>query len=889
MSNEQQKMPNKHVDENGIQWTYSRCFSCHENCGVLIGVDTANGEVVEIKPNEDEETILCDRVGPKGINAIKFHYHPKRINHALKRVGERGEDKWEEIPYEQALDEIAEKLGALKEQYGPETLVIAEGTYRSDHLWARTRFSNLFGNPGNIIDPGTICWCWTYTLNMAMVGWPVEDLGPIEPLKTGTLVTWGRRASECYGPQSHYSRSIAMPFSVPGTKSKLVNIDPVCTKESVMADHWLAIYPGTDLVVALAWINYIIKNEIYDEDFCTNWSNGVFLIREDTKKLLRAQDINPGCAEDDFAAWDTATESVALWCSDVNSFYDTGLDTKPALRGTFTVELADGSSVRCYTAFDALAERVSDYTLEKATAISGVPETQIADAAHAYATNGPGFIAWGIGGGDQHGYNATGMCVAKTILRIITGNLDIPGGEHVGTPGPIPDGSGKKLFPMRESEMELSEVVSEEARAKFIGNDQFRVMSWKGFDPIDKCYRKMYDIPRPMVHQLLCSPTLVWDAILEEKPYPVKALIAWSSNPLAWAPNTKHVYKALKALDLLVVVDYWKTPTAALADYIMPAADWLERPFGGTSEDAIDFFITGDRGVQPVGDRRVDYDFFRGLGLRFGQEEYWPWETYEGAVQHRLERVPNLTYDEACEMGYYATEPPGYYKHMQSLPNGELRGFATITRRAEMYPTLLEDLGYDPLPEYIEPLETPLSNPELAEKYPLRLTVGGRLAVLYHSEQRVPGHGTRNVYPYPMVQINHEDARPLGIRDGDWVWIETPRGRIRQKAKLDFGIVKGVVACMPSWWYPELPAEEPWSQGVFESNGNVLTDDSLESLDPRTATWLTRGLLCRVYPCIDPADRSGSELPLEHFKHEQTYYHRQFEKLGFNEIKKMDS
>jgi anaerobic selenocysteine-containing dehydrogenase len=136
------------------------------------------------------------------------------------------------------------------------------------------------------------------------------------------------------------------------------------------------------------------------------------------------------------------------------------------------------------------------------------------------------------------------------------------------------------------------------------------------------------------------------------------------------------------------------------------------------------------------------------------------------------------------------------------------------------------------------------------------------------------------------MQINHEDARELGIRDGEWVWIETPRGRIRQKAKLDFGIVKGVVIVMPSWWYPELPAEEPWSQGVFESNGNVLTDDALETLDPATATWVTRGLLCKVYPCINPEDRSCQEIPLEDFKHNETFYHRQYQNLGCASVDK---
>lgn len=142
------------------------------NCSIYAGVDTKTGRLVELRGDDAEGSVLCNRLGEKGERAIKFHYHPKRINHPLKRIGERGEDKWEQISYDQAIKEIAEKLQALIDEYGPETLVASEGTYRSDHLWARSRFTNLLGNPGNVIDPGTICWCWNYTLNMAMVGWP---------------------------------------------------------------------------------------------------------------------------------------------------------------------------------------------------------------------------------------------------------------------------------------------------------------------------------------------------------------------------------------------------------------------------------------------------------------------------------------------------------------------------------------------------------------------------------------------------------------------------------------------------------------------------------------------------------------------------------------------
>jgi anaerobic selenocysteine-containing dehydrogenase len=451
-----------------------------------------------------------------------------------------------------------------------------------------------------------------------------------------------------------------------------------------------------------------------------------------------------------------------------------------------------------------------------------------------YATNGPAWIAWGVGGGDQHGYNSTNSGVAKTMLRILTGNVDNYGGEYHADPG-IVEPDGTKRFPMRDAELELSEVVTPEMREKFLGNNQFRMMSWPGFQIGDACYRKMWNIPRPMLHQLLVAPTLAWDAILTGKPYPVKAMIAWGSNPLAWAPNTKHVYAALKELELLVVSEYWKTPTAALADYILPAADSLERPIATTNEDAFDLFLTGDRMSQPLADRRSDYDMFRGLGIRLGQAEQWPWERYEDAIAHRFERT-GLSYKEVVEAGVWMPGELKFWKYATELPNGQIKGFATPSRKAEIFSSTLQDIDYD-----------------------------------------------------PIVQIQTTDARTTGIRDGDWIWIETPRGRVRQRAKLEFGLKRGTVIAQPSWWFPELPAEEPWSQGIFESNGNVLTDDAIETLDEAGGQWVTRGLLCKVYPCIDGRDRIDIHSNVEDFIDDvqDEFFHEEYQHLGFAEVKRL--
>jgi anaerobic selenocysteine-containing dehydrogenase len=176
----------------------------------------------------------------------------------------------------------------------------------------------------------------------------------------------------------------------------------------------------------------------------------------------------------------------------------------------------------------------------------------------------------------------------------------------------------------------------------------------------------------------------------------------------------------------------------------------------------------------------------------------------------------------------------------------EEMGFGTPTGKVELYSTVLERLGYNPLPRYYEPPESPVSNPELAKEYPLILITGGRHLPYFHSEHRQVD-SLRKQHPHPITQINPETAGKLGIGDGDWVWIETLRGRVRQKCRLDKGIDPRVVHAQHGWWFPELPGEEPWLHGVWESNINVVTDDEPDHCNPINGGWPLRTGLCRVY------------------------------------------
>ena len=166
----------------------------------------------------------------------------------------------------------------------------------------------------------------------------------------------------------------------------------------------------------------------------------------------------------------------------------------------------------------------------------------------------------------------------------------------------------------------------------------------------------------------------------------------------------------------------------------------------------------------------------------------------------------------------------------------------------------LESLGYDPLPFYREPPESPFSTPKLAEEYPLILTTGGRSPNYFHSEYRqIPI--LRQKEPEPLVQIHPETARKLDIKEGDWVWIESPRGRIRQKAALSQGIDARVVNVQHGWWFPEKKSPE---YGVWESNANMLTNNG-PPYDPAMGTYQLRAMLCKIYPAAAEDMKTNSQ------------------------------
>jgi len=732
------------------------CEFCNPRCRHL--VYSENGRLVNMEPDPSDprsgQVWPPTKACPRFIGTKEFMYHPDRLCFPLKRAGEKGEGKWEQISWEKAFDEIAQKLGDLREKYGAETLACHSGTYRTTE-WVHGRFMNLFGS-ANHVSPGNVCHTPCINTGAALLGWPPlhRTFLRLEKDEKGKMLTG---CVMLIGINPAHSRPHIWHSIKEGKKQgvKLIVIDPRKTETTELADIWLQLRPGSDTALLMSMINVIIEEDLYDKDFVEKWCHG----------------------------------------------------------------------------FSELRERAKEYPPEKVAEISWIAADKIRETARFYAQNAPTVTMESMGLEQQS--NAMAGIHAKFILSMITGSIDVPGGDYMAGPARC----------INEAELECAERLSPEQKKKQIGTDRFRMIGWPGRDAIlahsTKIWKKPFSVVRVSAG---AHHPLVYRAMLTGEPYPVRAMIGIASNPMVTQPNVKLIYKAIKSLDLYVVQDYWLTPSAELADYVLPVASWLERPFIATGMGTHNTITAGEKALPSTipgeYDRKTDYEIMRGLGIRLGKKEDWPWEDLEQVYDYMLDPI-GLTHKEFLAQGGYDSEPRKYRKYEET-------GFATPTGKAELASTILEQLGYDPLPYYEEPHENPISKPELAKEYPLMLMTGGRIKVYFHSEHRQI-ESIRKRYPHPLMQIHPEKAAELGIEDGDWAWIESPRGRIRMKAKLFDGIDPGIVHCDHGWWFPELPGEEPWLHGVWESNVNVLTDDDPDVCDKIGGGWPLKWSLCKVY------------------------------------------
>ncbi len=693
---------------------------------------------------------------------------------------------------------------------------------------------------------------------------------------------------------------------------KYIIVDPRETNLGKESKHWLSLRPGTDAAMGLAWTNVIIENELYDDLYVRRWTDAPFLFCEDIEgsgwmtmasqsgvpymlktRLLKESDIKEGGSVKRFMVWDelAGTDSdhplhendksghltyfdceTMLWEGKTfvppasipsphknlpagtvpgtlvlsSDFSNCSQEIWPAIYGEpFEIELKDGSLHSCTTVWGNYAELVSQYTPKKAEGITGVAAEKIEEAAKLYATRIDPSTGYGNGGINyslaiEHSANAIQNCRVVDAICGITGNFDTPAGMRGGTIGTYP-----QQFAM----------MSEAAPFK---QDPSKTLG-------------IEDIPT-IVHCYWGEGQHIIKAMNGDGPYRIRGGYGQSGDFLN-TPNSKSCYEGMKQFDFYAQCDLWEHPGVQLADVALPAEHWLELNSTRISQGSGGMEGAHVRCIESPADCRFDVDISIGLYKTMGVpwalgDDPWPDATYN--LNQYAQMGYGMSWDEYAqffqENGWTDCKEKypiwGTYRRYEA---GLMRadgkpGFPTNTGKQEIWCTLIESYFPDnrwTLPTYKEPPESPIAQPDLAKDYPFILTTGRRIPVYFHSEHRqLPW--CRELWPVPRVEVNPEDAAELGIEQGDWVWIESQRGRIRQVADLYYGIEKEVVNCEHQWWLPEFKSS---GKGYELINVNVLA--SLDDQCPLCGAANARAYAVKIYKATPENSPFGNPVPCD--------------------------
>jgi len=673
----------------------------HGGCALLVGLK--GNRIIRVKGDPDgflSKGYACI----KGIVSPDRLTHPDRLRYPMKRAGNKGGGKWQRISWPDAMREIANNLNAIKEKYGAKAVAFCQGMPKGMEHFVLIRLANAFGSP-NLVASQDVCHAPREITGIHTCGfYPVADFR--HPSKL--VVPWASNVTST----NEEGEICSLLLEQVRNGSQVMVVDPRKTDLASRATCWLQLRPGTDNALALAFLNVIIEEGLYDRDFVENWTYG----------------------------------------------------------------------------FDALARHVNDYTPERISEVTWVAPELIRQGARLYATSHPAAIQWG--NPIEHNIHTFDTARALICLMAVCGNLDVPGGNiHAAEPDILSLGKFARadLLPSKRKEM---------------------------------IHAYHHTIPRLMT----VPPAFFRRAVLEEFPYPVKGAYMQCTNPLLAYADSHQTYEALMKLEFLVVADICMTPTAALADMVLPAATHFEFNDIGHYGLGHGYLLARPKVVDPPDECWPDMKILNELGKAITEKECW-YDDYNQLLEEVLQ-PSGINYSEFTEKGYLKG-PDRFKKYLSN-------GFRTPTGKVELKLSQAEKLNLPPLPQFDGPPEE--DDPE----YPLVLTSSKSRYYLHSSYRWIKR--LRGKRPQPKVEIHPETALQYGIGQGDHVVLETRFGEITQIAHLTDMVDPRVINASCGWWFPEAKAESlyDWEK----SNFNILT--STERLGKEFGTPNLKGIGCKI-------------------------------------------
>lgn len=669
------------------KWTWDRVVKVTHtrvNCISACSLDAfvKDGIVWREEQNATYEKAFDDvpdfnpRGCPMGCVYSSVMYDPTRIKYPMKRVGNRGEGKWERISWDQALTEIADRIIDVAETDGPDCIVYDNGTTNLDFGIGSPMESHLFST--------------------GIGSTSIDSYAGVGDLPTGLIQTWGLYMSEGTADDWFLSDYILVWIGNPSyTKvpeahfmwearyrgAKVVSIAPDYNASTMHADRWLNVRLGTDAALALGMVHVILEEGLWDVEYVKEQTDLPFLVRDDTGQFLRESDVYEDGSEGVFFVWNALTGRKESPTGTWGSPYQTiaaDADLDPALEGVHTVRLLNGKRVKVRPVFELLKQRVAEYSPERVAEITGVAAANQRTVAREFAAAKTAMIysSWGA---CKH-YHSDLFQRGMAYLCALTGNSGgKPGsGIKVSTWWPPPNGAltgggiqgpkvGLNTAPVPELPVdrvgvqELSKVTFEAGR---LGRATPLIPWLYAHDPkwAEIASRQEYNdptLPRPAREYIDEALAAGWQPIHPRAPKRPRFLYYSGPNPLRRWPNPRVIRDSLWAsIETIVTLDFRMSTSAMWSDYVLPGCGYYEKPGIKYTSTYVPYVVVGDRAVPPLYESKHEWDvaflLAEKIQERARERGTAPYRDATGG-EHHLDRL----YDEMSADGTYTPGPEG--------------------------------------------------------------------------------------------------------------------------------------------------------------------------------------------------------------------------------------
>lgn len=863
------------------------CHGCTNCCPVR--VYTEDGRVVKIEGDPDGP-LNKGGVCLKCLSQIQTVYSPRHVLHPMKRVGERGENKWEAISWDEAVDLAGEQIATAVKKYGPYAYWSARGGGGAYIEWETSGLDYTFGGCNSLASGACQCAMPRDFVSTTSVGFNccvdmdnvdrwvgITDNAELD----GTRRDDTERVFVLWGSQPHSSKAAHGGHGLTDARSNLgvktIVVDPYMTAEAAKADVWLPVCPGSDCALMLSWIHHIIENDLYDEQFVKHWTNLPFLINPDTRLAYRAEEVWPDYvnpAADPAGVYDTP----AYVCFDaktnsVQPFPFTAPENCAVDPVIFATATVNGKEAK--TAGQIYKEEAEPWTLEAAGETCWLDPERIREAIELYANADFGGLSNGVF--SDHQENSSTAPLGALAIDALLGHVESPCSafQNHGAASRTADRPTQRLgvfsstferyglgwttgLTKAENDRLLDAIVADWDAKGRDGKEMQRYFFQSRCDTMGANEHKG-------IHQWqTCAPKELRQAITTGEPYRPRVMYEMSGNKYAVMGPSLEWKKAYDEQDF-VIQQYpnMTSFTVQTVDLFLPTTEWLEYDsyeapgthfnrhyarcqvthLGETVNPFVSPYQVAASAVEKLGAENVfDPDaykvpFFESLEAA---RAAWAEQMGKGSWQEMLDDIDHRFTEEPID-DYMA-----YYQYKEPVSDGLPRGFATMSRKVDVYSEAMLRLArtgfpymypfdqpacddYDPICTFKEPTESPVEGqPGYDPEYPLVITTG-RLPHFHHGTMR---HAPfiREVMPAPELKINPETAAEYGIEHLDWVKITSRRGSSNARAYLTQGIAPGVLIT-ERFWNPECfdETQETITPGIEECGYNIMSADEFQN------------------------------------------------------------